>query len=364
MICEPSIIISSDEDLLAVLSEAEVSEFIASQSAATPFDTWPWLNAANDALASDDKLFVVARSGAGRVLGWLALRRSTESLFGVKLPVYRMITYPQSDRHALQVAGNKQDVLEQLVRAVVSEGKRWSALILDEMFADDEASEPLPGWHIKSIRETPVFLFEDILSDQKPLIGKRGRRARNKLDKLNPDIRVWKPDVSEVATLLAALRDVESDSWKGREGVGIFSTQERHDFFVSVAESSAAAGELMVATIAIDGELASYRFGFLRNGIFYDYNFAYRDQFSNLSLGRVLLDEVVVFAHREGLRGVDGSRVGVGYENLLRERSEKTITHSRLMYFARSSGGFLLRVKFLWLKPLVKALRARIRRAG
>ena len=345
--------ITASSRLRDVLAEKEVDDFLKSQTFSTPFDTWAWLDAADGILREEQKCFVVARSSTGDLLGWLPLRASDEVFLGLRFSVLRLLTDPKSDRHSLQISSERPELLNQLVNVAKSHLGGWSAVFLDEMSGAQFKDTMPSGWSTAFKRITPIYIFsEGDRSSAAQLIGKRGRRARKKVENLEHTFKVWRPERGELEQLMRDIREVEKASWKGEQGVGIFNTDESFEFFRTVALNAAAAGSLVVATVHVEGRLASYRFGFEWRDIFYDYNFAYLPEHSGLSLGRVLLDEMIVRGLQMGLRGIDGSRVGGSYENLLRERSDEGVEHRRWMSFRWTLGGALLRLKYRVLKPL------------
>ncbi len=360
---QQNVLITTSSRLTDVLTQKEVDTFLHQQAESTPFDSWAWLASADAALSDEQKCFIVSRSSDGELLGWLPLRISEESFLGLKFPVLRFLTEPKSDRHSVSISNDYSHKLNEMVDAARKKIAKWSSILLDEVSSEQLRNKKLLGWFVAVKRHTPVLMFEfrpDENTPSKSLIGKRGRRARKKLEKMDHTFRVWQPGEAELDDLLSNIRSVEGASWKGDEGVGIFGSEERYKFFRSVASHAASEGSLMVGTVHVEGKLASYRFGFLWNKVFYDYNFAYLPEYSHLSLGRVLLDEMILYGSENGLRGIDGSRVGSTYDNLLRERSEQYVEHCRLMYFRWTLGGILLRAKFLVLKPIKRFLKNKL----
>ena len=350
--------ITASSRLNDVLNEQEVDGFLTSQPFSTPFDSWAWLSAADDAIEDNEKCFAVARSPNGHLLGWLPLRADTEAFLGQKIRVLRLLTDPKSDRHSLQVKDARVGLLTQLVDAAKTHVNGWSAILLDEMTGAQFKGTNLSNWSVTHKRNVPVYHFPQTeLASPTQLIGKRGRRARKKLEKVSHQFKIWRPSIEELDQLMNDIRGVEMASWKGEQGVGIFSSDTDFKFCKAVATLASAAGSLLIATVRIEEKLASYRFGFVWRDVFYDYNFAYLPEYSNLSLGRVLLDEMIVRGPEIGLRGIDGSRVGASYENLLRERSEDGVEHRRWIYFRWTFGGFLLCLKFRVLKRVKRILK-------
>ena len=362
---QTDVLVISSSRLDDVLTARDVDEYLQAQPGSTPFDSWAWLAAADGALDDHQKAIAVCKTLDGELLGWLALRVDRDSILGLKIPVLRFLTDPRADRHSVQFPADQANLVSELVDAVKGHTGHWSAVLLDEVSQSEVYAAQPSNWSTAFKRQTPVYNFPEVDAGQDPvreLVGKRGRRARKKLDKLEPEFRVWRPSEHELDELLRNIRGVENASWKGDKGVGIFGSTSGFEFFKAVASQAALAGSLMVATVHIEGKLASYRFGFVWKDIFYDYNFAYLPEYSNLSLGRVLLDELIVRGYEAGLRGIDGSRVGSSYENLLRERSDASIEHRRWMYFRWTPGGILLGLKYLVLKPLKRTLKKLVKR--
>jgi len=187
------------------------------------------------------------------------------------------------------------------------------------------------------------------------------KRRRKKLEQMGAEIKHKRPNQHEVAALVEALKNSEAQSWKGDEGVGIFTHPQGAAFFADVAQRLAQEDQLDVALIYLEGQLASYRFGFYYRKRFLDYSVGYLPEHNKLALGRILLDEVVLSAAREGYEAVDASRVGSTTKHILLERTDQVISHWRLYWFNKNTKGLLLKGLVTVGKPLAKRARLKLR---
>ena len=145
-------------------------------------------------------------------------------------------------------------------------------------------------------------------------------------------------------------------SWKGQQGVGIFSTPERSRFYADLSQKFAQRGWLDVAVLERDAKVVAYRYGFRFRGFFLDYNLAHRSTDEKLSPGRVLLDEVVRDSHRLGLAGVDASRGSLHREHLLADWDSTSRWHARWLLFGSSLRARLLAFGETRARPALRRL--------
>jgi CelD/BcsL family acetyltransferase involved in cellulose biosynthesis len=186
----------------------------------------------------------------------------------------------------------------------------------------------------------------------------RLRRARKRLAEAGTaSYERIRPGPEQVPALLATIQAVEEASWKGRRGVGIFSTESNRRFFAALAERLASRSQLEIWLMRLDGQVISYRFAFLLENTFYDYNLAFLPEFDRLSPGRVLLDEIVAACARDGLAAVDASRASLRSGHILRDWTDEYVDHHQLWIFNRGIRAHLLRGVRFGLKPIVKRLR-------
>lgn len=191
----------------------------------------------------------------------------------------------------------------------------------------------------------PVFTLEgrsaeEVEASLSKSARQRVKRARKRLMQ-EKDVQIVHevPGPEHLLARLEELRDVENRSWKGEEGVGVFSEGASWDFFRTLSPRLAERGQLDLGEIRIDGQLVSYRYGLRYRGVFLDYNLAFLPEYYKLGLGRILLDDLVADCAKKGYRAMDASRVGRHSQHLLFERADTLIHHWHLRWYNASVRG-------------------------
>ncbi len=309
----------------------------------------------------------------GRLVALLPLCLSRESVRGLPVRVLACIGEPEADRLGVLSDPGDAEALDVAVEVLAAAADFADMVRLYEVATDSRAAAALerlrqrrPGRVAHRLcSRAPVFglggPWEAIEAGYSRALRTRLRRARTRQAKAGGlEFRRWQPEPAQVPELLARLSKVEAKSWKGRLGVGIFSTPERTRFYADLSLKFARRGWLDVAVLERDGDVVAYRYGFRFRGLFLDYNLAHRAADENLSPGRVLLDEVVRDSHRLGLAGVDASRGSLDREHLLADWASTSRWHARWLLFGPTLRGRLLAFGETRARP---ALR-RLARAG
>ena len=354
------------------VSEKEYRSLVEVCVDATVFNDWPWLSTTIDYLSEGQQFTGISvRAGESQLVGFLALRVATESLHGIPSTVARFVQYPLGDRIAVLLHPDHRgawdpllDYLQQLSRS------HWDCMIWNEWIDTQGLLVQSVQWaednkasifHHTSCQCPVLSLNFDTEEEMLAGLSKKKRSdlrwRTKKLDKLNSEILHFRPSAEETVDWLEKIRLTEAESWKGDEGVGIFNNSDSSDFFKVVSKRLAKSDQLDLSVINIDGELASYRYGFYFRNTFFDYSIGYLPQYTKLGLGRILLHELVNSLLREGYAAVDASRVGIVTGHLLAERTDDVVSHYQFYWFGNSIKGQLLKLLVVRVKPGFKLLR-------
>ncbi|MCD9113496.1 GNAT family N-acetyltransferase [Pseudomonas bijieensis] len=328
---------------------------------ATPFNTLAWLQAAEFALLPEQQLHVL--------LGWqdqtlclcLPLVSGRERIGGLRFRVLHHLGYPLADRIALLVRLDAESMGQALMQ--IRQHLPHALLQLNEVIEPVGEQSVLSAWMALSSTgerrlscRVPVHLISD--SDHQEISGDtryKLRRARKRIAACGAEIRRLTPDAISMGQLLRALADVEAASWKGEEGVGIFSDPMHQQWMNHAFSALAAQGQVRVVTLELNGECISYRLGLLDQGRLYDYNLAFLPQHADLGSGRVLLEEWIRWGLDENWRWIDASRVSLNNSShQLHERMTGQLEHWRWSFYSWQPDGLLLGFALrLWrsLKP-------------
>jgi len=159
---------------------------------------------------------------------------------------------------------------------------------------------------------------------------------------------------------------VERASWKGIDGVGVFSGATRERWMRAALRGLAETGRIRIVALSLNGEMISYRLGLLEKGRLYDFNLAFVPRHSKIASGRLLLNEFVHWGIDEGWRAIDASRVSRVSGHHLHERMNATVQQYRMRYFSKRPGGVLAsaaQALWAWSKPMWFRLQDKLQKA-
>ena len=331
---------------------------------ATPFNSLEWLRAAEAVLPAGQSLHVVLAHAQGRLVLCLPLIRSRERHGPLGFTVVHHLGYPMSDRIGLLI--DLPPSAAGQVLAAIRTQLPHALLQFNEVTGD---SPWLQQWARRSSTHeqriacrAPVHRLSE--ADRQEVSGDpryKLRRARKRIAACGAQVRRMTPDATTAPALLEAISAVEAVSWKGDDGVGIFSVPAQRQWMFQAFTALAADGRLRLVVLELDGRCISYRLGLLERGRLYDYNLAFVPQYADLGSGRVLLQEWIDWGLDEGWEWIDASRVSLeNSSHQLHERMTDQVEHLRHSFYSwRPSGiglGLALR---LWqrLKPWLKRRR-------
>lgn len=333
---------------------------------ATPFNRLSWLRGAEQAL-QNQQLQILLGWQEQRLLLCLPLIRGREPRAGLTLQVVRHLGHPLSDRLALLVDAQAQGAMPEVLREI----RRQLPHDLLQLHELVDAAPLLASWRRASgysdqslSCRAPEHLI--VPSDHEEASGTLRyelRRARKRCAQIDARVIRVAPQADGIDAVLDMLRGVEQASWKGAEGLGIFSGAQRQQWMHTALHGLAAEGCVRVVMLEHQGRCISYRLGLLERGRLYDYNIAFLADYANLGSGRLLLDEWIRWGLEEGWQWVDASRVSLSRSShQLHERMSGVVEHQRWSFYSWRPRGLLAGMaERLWqqLKPRLKAWRER-----
>ena len=329
-------------------------------SPSTPFTHLGWLRAAERALAPDQRLHVLLAWASDELHLCLPLCSARERRFGLSWTVLRHLGYPLSDRIALlsqlDAPGQRQ------AHRAIQRRLPHALLQLHELAAAGEQLALLERWagasssHERRLScRVPLHALGEA-DHQEPSgdVRYKLRRARKRADACGAVVRRLAPDDRSIDALLERIAAVEQASWKGEEGVGIFSGERSRQWMRQALTALAAAGLVRVVLLEHQGRCISYRLGLLEQGRLYDYNLAFLPEYADLGSGRLLLDEWFRWGLEEGWQYIDASRVSLSNSShQLHERMNGQVEQLRWSFYSWRASGLALGLAYRawrWLK--------------
>ncbi|HEX7013692.1 MAG TPA: GNAT family N-acetyltransferase [Steroidobacteraceae bacterium] len=217
------------------------------------------LNAARFVHGPDDQLHAIALWRDRQLVGFapLILSRSSGSL-RYEIAGSRVLCEPaEIPTRDIEAAASMAEAIMRLDRPVWLGRLAADSAFLSAFKARAHRSGILlsPG----SSGSLYVALSECSASNYEPLSSRTRdivRRAERALAKLGEvDVRFARPAPSEVAGMLTEAFEVELQSWKGRAGSAVLQRADLREFFFHYGQDCAAAGDLVIATLRLDGQV-------------------------------------------------------------------------------------------------------------
>jgi CelD/BcsL family acetyltransferase involved in cellulose biosynthesis len=338
----------------------------------TPFNTLAWLYASELALKPGEQLHVLLGWQGDELALCLPLVASMERFARLPFRVLHHLGYPLADRLALLTRLDDDNLRKALT--LIRQRLPHAVLQLNELAGSTAQVQALAPWqalsstaeHRLSCR-VPVHLISE--ADHQEVSGDpryKLRRARKRIAACGAQVRRITPDALTMGPLLQEISEVEAVSWKGDEGVGIFSDARHRQWMDRAFTALAARGLVRVVVLELEGRCISYRLGLLEQGRLYDYNLAFLPQYADLGSGRVLLEEWIRWGLEDNWCWIDASRVSLeNSSHQLHERMTGQLEHWRWSFYSWRPGGLVLGLALrVWQRFKTRLQQWRTRRAA
>lgn len=353
-----------------IFPATEYESLVDRHDSSTPYNRLAWLQGAELA-AEKCRVEVLVLRRADRMVACIPMIWDRR---GLGLRTARHLGAPLSDRIGLMIENNDPALLSLAFRMI--QRRRPVAYIeLNELY-DGGGGTALTSQFARSHCITthehptcrvPVFQLPAEHPQEKGLperVRAKLRRERRRSTEAGATIHRIVP--SDKDNWLDEIIAVERVSWKGTEGVGIFSGSERERWMRAGLGGLARSGRIRIVALELDGRLISYRLGLLEKGCLYDYNLAFVPEYSKIASGRLLLNEFIHWGIDEGWHAIDASRVSQVSGHHLHERMNESVQQYRVRYFSKRPGGLLASTaQTLWerYKPAGRRFRDWLRKA-
>ena len=334
----------------------------------TPFNHIAWLQGAEQSLSVDQQLKILLGYQHNELVLCLPLILCAEKALGLPVKVLRHLGYPLSDRIALGVKPNSHNILSQALQEIRKK-LSFHLIQFSEITEQTAQSCGLMQW------QKQFWYSEDRLSCAAPThqitdadrnepsgnIRYKLRKARKRASELPAQIERVAVTSENVLAIIQDISEVELLSWKGEDGVGVFSGQQRMNWMTTALTGFAETNNLCVLVMRHNDRCISYRLGFLDKGRIYDYNLAFLPEYASLGSGRLLLDEWIQWGLDENWQYIDASRVSLqDSSHQLHERCTEFIEHRRWTFYSMRPSSLFLGLSYkIWqlIKPRLQSKR-------
>ena len=329
------------------------------------FDGWDWLAASAEHLPKGRlHLTLVARDG-DRLVACLAFTCGSEWRYGLRVRTLRPLAAPYADRTEPVIAPQVPGLLERVLAALDSAPAPCDVLYWSELVIPRDLRKRIGAclsqaglrWAWRHSSHCPVLSLDGQIppAPRRSSVRRELQRRRKKLSDLGtPLLEHLRPDPDGVDDLIAEVKAVEDQSWKGAEAVGLLSDPGRRSLFRDLFRRLSRRGALLYSRAQLDDRLVGYCIGFVHRGECLYYSPGYLPEAGRHGIGRLLLADLIAHGHQQGWSCIDASRTGLRVRHPLEDWEVAYIDHEELQAYRGTIGGTTLYVLEQTVKPPVK----------
>jgi CelD/BcsL family acetyltransferase involved in cellulose biosynthesis len=206
---------------------------------------------------------------------------------------------------------------------------------------------PVGAW---PAQRSPFLLLpsteEELQGSVSSQLRATARRKLRQMEKRSPVQIERIPTSDDLALVLEDFFQVERSGWKGKKGTACDQDTQTRTFYTRLAEVAAEKNWLALYRLTLGGQTVALHFGLIYDGVYLLPKLAFREEFSELSPGLVLMHEVVRDCIRQQINTIDF----LGTVDEWKSRwTHDVVPHYWLYIFSKSFKGRLLwRMKFKW----------------
>ncbi len=281
-----------------------------------------------------------------------------EKIYGLRCRAVRIIGNDIALRSDLLLSKDPEETLRTILKHMMNIKNEWDLICLDDLPADSITLHPLEKAlrGIKAIYDitpgafSPYFLVE---GNWEGYWQSRGKSLRKEVRlKLNRISKVYHLCYSchrgggDMGWLMEKVFEIESKSWKYKEGTSILSNPNEMEFFLNLARLANRKGWLHLSMLELDGHPAAYSFDIIYKDNLIGLKTSFNQDFAKFSPGKLMLYYLMKLAFEEGISKVDFGGQAESYKMRWTDRVRE---HRNLVIFNMASP-FI----FLYLKPLLR----------
>ena len=369
---EPEVEISVESNLDAIGQE-RWNALWARSEAPSVFARFEWAKAWWRSFGSGRELRLYTARINGELAGLLPTSWPAEH--GGASSAVVLVGDEHADYAGILSAHGSGRVLQALLEAVSREIPAAGNLLLRDIRSDTRCARKLERhssrfvsrWLLVSTTPCPrASLGPDRL---KILLNKDSlRRHSKKLHRLGQVGVQHFEQAADILPRLAAFFEQHIARWSDSEWPSLFLKQSNRIFYSRLVDELSGTGQLVFTELSLDGAPAAFHFGFVSEGDLLWYKPSFNPQLARYSPGEVLLRELLLFAEKRGLSGIDFTRGNEAFKRrfsdverytetfrfcanrseALRSRGQRVLRHHMRAFATTRSGSALRR----WLETI------------
>jgi hypothetical protein len=235
------------------------------------------------------------------------------------VPVRRLCSFynHHTPRFEMVVREHSHDIYNSLWNAISQKDAGWDVVLLPQLVAGSpslsafERIAQASGWRTGQWAALPSP-FVRLSSESATLFGMvRNKGAANMRRCYRKLCRKGAVDMEVIAdpeAVRIAMQDglrIEAAAWKGQAGTAMRSDPAVERFYVEFAEKAAAAGELRLIFLCVDGKRIAFDYVLRRDRALYAVKIGYDPEYRRYSPGHLLLGMILRDATQDGILEYD-----------------------------------------------------------
>lgn len=223
----------------------------------------------------------------------------------------RFLSNSCSDYLTIAVKDNNLHYIDFLVEQMDTDSL-WDILFLNNLDTLDFRADYLLKKLIATNYETVVQKHDEVAKIEincpwKDFIRERSHNTRHLYTRIERHEGKFKFQVYTQydQSVVNSLFGLHESRWENVNHSSVFTDSNRRKFFHLIASSFSAKNEMILFTLYIENRIVAYRFGFIKNGTYYDWNTSFDPLYAEYSCGRILLKKVYEYCFDHGVKIFD-----------------------------------------------------------
>jgi len=290
---------------------------LAQKEGLGPSQSFEWLSTLWDLHSANRKLIILVVREQNEVTGLVPLVQEEERRKGIRVHLLKMLSSFHATHGTPMVLGRgKQETLSAILDYINQQQKSWALWFTSYTVGDDQEQmfssslrqrgysfSTTPGVRSPYLRPTGPWnqKLESLQPRLRTALRSREKRLR---EKGAAELR-FLDGPAEWESGLAAIREIEEDSWKKEAGTAITSQDFQWQFYSCYAPIAANLGTLRIPVLYVNGEPIAYDYAVLENGVYYLLKTSYKNKWHESYPGFVLRKLLMEWAYTQQVYEID-----------------------------------------------------------
>ena len=206
---------------------------------------------------------------------------------------------------------NAQDYID-LIASQLTNDSCWDSIILDNLSSQDEticylAKKLTENNFILNIVKHDDIGRMEIVQPWYKFIKTKSANTRHAYSKLLKNERYFGFRVlfDYDQKVIEQLCSIHESRWENANYSSTFSDERRRKFIHRISKDFSNKGELVIFLLLNNETIVSYRYGFIRNDVYYDWNTSFDIRYEQLSCGKILIKRIYEYCFENGIKMYD-----------------------------------------------------------